>query len=434
MHANLRTSAAEHDYGPPVPMGLPRLAKLAFDGEDLTRISDDLIHRIAATRDGAAALLDLSTIAMLEQRREDRLELQSLALRVEQLYRQAPVSPRSASLRVLAFLAPGDFLANLPVEFLLANSNVQLDTLYVAPAIPFPDSVPWHDVALVAVAESDENQAVLRAIADVVRNWPVPVVNAPDRIARLTRDGTWNLLKSVPGVVMPVNTRVDRTCLMKLAACDESVENLLQGESFPIIVRPTDSHAGHGLAKIDDPAALVPYLEEQSADSFYIAPFVDYRSADGQFRKYRIALIEGRPYACHMAISDHWMVHYLNAGMTESSSKRAEEARFMARFDQDFAVQHTAALTTIAELVDLEYLPFDCAETQDGQLLIFESGTNMIVHSMDPPDLFPYKKKQMDKVFLAFETMLRHQASRMAGNSNGVELKLATPLNTFSSS
>jgi hypothetical protein len=415
----LRSPAAGRDDGPPVPIGLPFLAKLAFDGADLTRISDGLIPRIAGTQEGAAALLDLSTIAMLEQRRADRLELQSLALRVEQLYRQPPAGSKQASLRVLAFLAPGDFLANLPVEFLLANADVQLDMVYVAPGIPFPDSIPEHDVALVAVAESDENQPVLRIVADIVRDWPVPVVNAPDRIARLTRDGTWNLLNSVPGVVMPVNMRIDRAGLTRLASGDAAVGDLLAGEAFPIIVRPTGSHAGHGLAKIDDDAGLVPYLADQPENDFYIAPFVDYRSADGQFRKYRVALIDGRPYACHMAISDHWMVHYLNAGMTESASKRAEEARFMAGFDHAFAVRHAAALRAIAALAGLDYLPLDCAETRDGRLLIFESGTNMIVHSMDPPDLFPYKKAQMDKVFRAFETMLRHQASGFSMDVGG---------------
>jgi hypothetical protein len=37
----------------------------------------------------------------------------------------------------------------------------------------------------------------------------------------------------------------------------------------------------------------------------------------------------------------------------------------------------------------------------------------MIVHSMDPPDLFPYKRPQMEKVFKAFQTML-HNAARAA--------------------
>jgi hypothetical protein len=85
----------------------------------------------------------------------------------------------------------------------------------------------------------------------------------------------------------------------------------------------------------------------------------------------------------------------------------------MADFDADFAVRHASALRAIAERVDLDYLPFDCAETRDGKLLIFETGTNMVVHAMDPPDLFPYKRPQMEKVFGAFATMLRNRAARV---------------------
>jgi hypothetical protein len=142
-----------------------------------------------------------------------------------------------------------------------------------------------------------------------------------------------------------------------------------------------------------------------------VTTFVDYRSRDGLFRKARIAIIEGRPFVCHMAISQHWMIHYLNADMRNDAARRAEEARFMANFDGDFGMRHAAAFRSIAERTGLEYLPIDCAETQDGKLLVFEVGTAMIVHSMDPPDLFPYKRPQMDKVFKAFQAML-HSAAR----------------------
>jgi hypothetical protein len=98
--------------------------------------------------------------------------------------------------------------------------------------------------------------------------------------------------------------------------------------------------------------------------------------------------------------------------MGESAEKRAEEARFMANFDTDFAVRHTGALHGIAERVGLEYLPLDCSETRDGRLLLFELGTNMIVHAMDPPDVFPYKLPQMQKVFGAFQEMLKAKAVR----------------------
>ena len=138
------------------------------------------------------------------------------------------------------------------------------------------------------------------------------------------------------------------------------------------------------------------------------------RSADGMFRKYRIALIEGRPFACHMGVSEHWMIHYLNAGMRESAPKRAEEARFMAEFDQDFAKRHARAFDALTEHVGLEYFGIDCGETPEGELLIFEADVAMIVHAMDPPDLFPYKGPQMRKVFDAFQTMLASAAKGRA--------------------
>jgi hypothetical protein len=388
------------------PIGLPTLVKMAFDGLDLAPVWNELVARVMANADDAAALLDLSTIAHLQGRPHDRLELQRQALEHSRLYRQPPALAGAGPIRLLAFMAAGDFMANIPVEFMLAGSNVALDMVFVLPGRPLPQPLPEHDVALVAVAESSANQPVLAEIAALLRSWPRPVVNAPDRIARLTRDGTWHLLRSAPGVTIPMNARSARPDLLRMAHGEIAVGDVLEGNAFPIIARPIDSHAGQGLAKIDDRAALHAYLAEQPEDEFYIAPFVDYRGPDGLFRKYRIALIEGRAYACHMAISPHWMIHYLNADMMRHAERRAEEARFMADFDQDFAVRHATALRAIAERIDLDYIPIDCGETRDGKLLVFESGTNMIVHSMDSPDLFPYKPLQMAKVFGAFQTML----------------------------
>jgi hypothetical protein len=106
------------------------------------------------------------------------------------------------------------------------------------------------------------------------------------------------------------------------------------------------------------------------------------------------------------------MIHYVNADMYVNADRRAEEAKFMEGFDTDFAPRHATALAAIAKRIGLEYVTMDCAETHDGELLVFEAGNGMIVHAMDPPDLFPYKRVQMDKVFRAFETMLRKAARR----------------------
>jgi hypothetical protein len=397
---------------PAIPIGIPTLVKMAFDGMELAPVWNALVTRVNDNANDAAALIDLSTIALLQGRPNDRVALQHMAFELKRIYRQPSKSGSAAALKVLAFMAPGDFMDSMPIEFLLEHSNVTLDMVYVLPGLPLPNPLPEHDVALVCVGESRENQVLLSQLAALLNAWPRPVVNRPEHIARLTRVGTWDLLKSVPEIIIPMQADMDRSQLERIALGKISIPAVLGGSTFPIIARPVDSHAGEGLAKLDCESDIATYLDERPELEFCIAPFVDYQGEDGLFRKYRVALIDGRPYAVHMAISQHWMIHYLNADMRDNAERRAEEARFMADFDKEFAVRHKSALDAIAHLTGLEYLPFDCGETLDGKLLVFETGTNMIVHSMDPADLFPYKPAQMDKVFGAFQAMLQKASGR----------------------
>lgn len=128
-------------------------------------------------------------------------------------------------------------------------------------------------------------------------------------------------------------------------------------------------------------------------------------------------MIDGLPYICHLAISEQWIVHYKSASMAESISKREEEARFMHNFDTEFALHHRDALTAIAERLELDYAVIDCAETPDGDLLVFEIDNVGWVHATDPVDIFPYKEAQMNKVFAAFRAMLI-KSMGMSRNTN----------------
>jgi hypothetical protein len=387
-------------------IGLARLARLAFAGEDLAPWRARLLNRLSRNENDANALLDLSTVIQLMGQRDLGLSLQGLALEIQQLYRLDSAAAGGAGVRLLAILCPGDLAENNILEFLIEGSDITLDMLYVSPDIPFPATLPEHDLAMVAVCETDRNRPLLRHLETLLKSWPRPVICAPDRIARLSRDGACALLPSAPGMVMPLTTRMDRRALQGIGRCDCT---------FPIIVRPVDSQKGHGLAKVDTPGAIMDYLQTRPEDAFYVARYVEYRGPDGQFRKYRIVLIDTRPYVCHMAINDSWVVHYMSAGMVESASKRAEEARFFAAFDDDFARRHHDALLSIAQRTELEYVGIDCGETPDGELLVFEVDSGMTVHAMDPVDLFPYKQPQMRKVFGAFRQMLIDAAMRPAG-------------------
>lgn len=409
--------ATTDDNGPQPLIGLAALMRQAFAGVDLRPLGARLVERAKAYPQDANGLMDLSTILQLTGNRELGLATQMQALRLQQLY-QLPSSSATAAIRLLAIMSGGDLMANTPVEFLVSGANVVLQQLYLDADIPLPQQLPEHDVVFIALGESDHNRPLLQQIAEQSRNWKKPLLNAPQAIAQLTRNGTCALLQGAPGIDMPLSVRVPRRQLQQVTMEELTLADILPGGAFPIIARPVGSHAGHDLDKIDDAAKLATYLAATPVEEFYISRFVDYRSADGLFRKYRIMLVDGAPFVCHMAISSHWMIHYLNAGMADSAEKRAEEARFMAGFEQDFAVRHARAFESVTALLKLDYVGLDCAETQNGQLLVFEADSDMIVHDMDPVDMYPYKKPAMQKIFDAFYAMLARKVGR-AGPAAG---------------
>ncbi|MFN3398188.1 MAG: RimK family alpha-L-glutamate ligase, partial [Sulfurimicrobium sp.] len=273
----------------------------------------------------AHALMDLSTLLQLRGHREIALATQLQALGMQQVY-SLPTATGEPKIKVLAIMAPGDLMSNTPLEFLLEDSDVALDILYVGAGLPSPGALPDHDVLFIAVGESEQTLPLLQELENVVASWPRPVLNQPGRIANMSRDAACALLKSTPGVLMPATLRIGRVTLQDIGEGGVDISSVLEDGAFPVIVRPVDSHAGQGLAKLDAAADIAIYLQAMPQAEFYIARFIDYRAPDGLFRKYRIVLIEGRPFLCHLAISHHWMIHYLNAGMAESAGKRAEEA------------------------------------------------------------------------------------------------------------
>jgi glutathione synthase/RimK-type ligase-like ATP-grasp enzyme len=397
-------------------IGAATLMRCAFQGEDLRALGERVLARAEAHPDDANAWLDASFVLQLIGQRAFGLDVQRQALATNALY-TLPAPARTPTLKLLVLMGPGDFMANTPIEFLLQSTDIAAQVQYVSLELPLPEQVPDHDVLFVAIAQSDANVALLHDVTQMLAGWPRPVVNRPEDIAHLSRDGAYARLAGATGTLVPRTVRVARADMLRLAsgATDAGldVEALLPGAAFPLIVRPVDSHAGTDLLQVPDAAALAAYLATQASAAYYLAPFIDYSGVDGQFRKYRIVLVDGAPFICHLAISSHWMVHYLNAGMDDSADKRAEEAREMAGFDAGFAQRHAAALADIDARIGLPYLGIDCAETRDGKLLIFEVDNAMVVHAMDDPAKYGYKGPVMAKVFDAFAAML-HRAAKSA--------------------
>jgi hypothetical protein len=393
-------------------LGVAALTRMHVGGVDLRPLWRSLITKLIDGTMAPGDGLDLSLIAQLLGDKHAGLAIQQHILSSHRLFRlkESPAPPR---LRVLALAAATDIGSNTPIEFLIAGSGIELITLYVIPEAEFPGPLPDHDVAIVIASDSEDSRDALRKIERAAARWPQPLLNPPELVGNLDRDKLHRVLGGVRGLEIPATIGVSRAQLCELAC--STLLGIAGDLAFPVIVRPRGSHAGLGLAKIDEGAALQRYLDGRPEPEFFLSRFVDYASEDGLFRKYRLVFVDGRPYACHLAIADRWDVWYLNAGMSLSASKRLEEETFMREFDDGFARRHRTALAGIAARIGLDYFTVDCAETSDRSLLVFEADNTAVVHDMDPIDLFPYKQPQMRKVFDAFTAMLERRAAEQQG-------------------
>jgi len=387
---------------PPMVLGAAELTHLAYAGRSVAEVlaQADAFHD-ALDSGIAARLFDSALAWQLAFRREDALRLQAEALSRMVLYRVA--STRARSLRVLAICGPGDLMANTPLDFLTRSLDVRLDLLHLLPGEALPAAIPDHDVAVFACAEADP--PMLARLTALFEAWPRPALNDPRVLPGMARDALSRSLAGVPGICSPTTIAVTREALLNR----RPVPGFENGP-YPCLLRPIGSHAGQDLARLADEAELDAYLAASTEQRFFLSRFVDYAGADGLYRKLRIAFVGGAPFLCHMAVSGHWMVHYLNAGMTEAAWKRLEEAEAMASFDAGFARRHAPAFAALQARIGCDLWSIDCAELPDGRLLVFEVDTAAILHLMDPGDLFPYKPPQMRRVFASFDALLRRKA------------------------
>ncbi len=370
---------------------LMRLLEAGHGVEQLLNLSD-------SENDAADRLMRMAMLFHIFGDLTKAWSLQHEALQLRQHYQMA-ADREPATLRLLVIMKAGFLVDNTPLDFLLEGSDIACELLYVTPDAALPAALPPHDLVFIAIGHFQRNQPLFDRILPLLETATGPVLNRPSPMFGFDRDRLNTLLQDIPGAVVPRTDCVTRTELERMAE--------RAAVSFPVIVRPLLSHGGKDLERLTCASDLAAYLARQPEPSFYVAPYIDYRSDDGLYRKCRLLLLRGRPLVCHYAISSHWMVHYQSAGMTESAAKRDEEARFFAEAEQVFCHRHRKALAHIAQRIGLDYVVIDCGETPDGKLLFFEADNVSLIHATDPIELFPYKQVQMNKVMQAFRAALR---------------------------
>jgi glutathione synthase/RimK-type ligase-like ATP-grasp enzyme len=290
----------------------------------------------------------------------------------------------------------------MPLDFLLDDRRWTLHRWFLPDTAAPARALPRVDLIVSALGESVAGRAAIAQAEEIVARLGIPAINDPRRLGGLARDRLAATLADVRGVGVPGTRRVTRNVLAAFA------ERAGAGD-LPLLVRPVDAHGGRGLERIDAVPALHAYLARVSAAAYDCSAFVDYRSPDGRYRKYRIIFVDGVAYPYHLAISDAWMVHYHRTQTTQTPWMNDEEALFLAEPERAIAGWHDA-VPALAAALGLDYVGIDCAQLSDGTLLVFEADTAMLVHGLDAGDEGRHKRAAAARIGSALMGLFERRA------------------------
>jgi hypothetical protein len=178
--------------------------------------------------------------------------------------------------------------------------------------------------------------------------------------------------------------------------------------SSSILIRPVGTHGGDDFEKIEGAVELTAALAQRPATDRYLIEYVDYRSTDGYFRKYRFIFVDEQILPYHLAIAGDWKVHHDSTDMVDYQWMQQEEEAFLNNPATVFNAGHYQALRAIQQRVDLEYFGIDCGLDRSGNLVVFEVNASMLVH--EDNEAFPYKAPFVLRIKQAFDQMLRKLA------------------------
>jgi glutathione synthase/RimK-type ligase-like ATP-grasp enzyme len=373
--------------------------KTSGELESLRSLAYAVLRRDPAARD---AHLRLYEVEQMLGQPESAIEHLRAAVQTSRIV-TLPALQQPAELTVLAVSRVAPWEANVPLELIVDVQHTTLHRYYIDDADTHlgGETLPAYDVLINAIAESERARNALALAKLFAERAGRRMVNPPESVARLGREEVARRFAASTTIVAPAVERVDAAPLRS------------RDVRAPLVVRPVGSQAGYALARVENREELRAYLGEHVHDAYFVMPFVDYRNDDGFYRKYRVMFVDGAPYACHLAISPRWMIHYYNAAMAEHQWMRDEEARFVADLEPVFTGRLADALREIAAAIPLEYFGIDCAIARDGRLLLFEADAAMLVHGTDPIDLYPYKKAGFERIQDALMRSFRHPSSRV---------------------
>ncbi|MEM9117868.1 MAG: TauD/TfdA family dioxygenase [Cyanobacteria bacterium P01_F01_bin.56] len=275
------------------------------------------------------------------------------------------------------------------------------------------------DLLINTIACPDLKRESLLAAARLIDHYPnIPLINHPHRVLLTTRERNALRLNLIPGVHFPQTEKLVWDGVSGDAMAREIVS---LGFTFPIIVRLVGSQTGSTVAFIQNETELHAHFQASQANrEYYIIQFKDVRRSDQQspqliFNKTRIFFIDGNFYPVANLFNNSWNVHSGDRYriMAQTPWMQEKERFFLNDPINYLGIQQFDKLRKIRDVVGLDFFGIDFTLLEDGTLFIFELNAAMR-HNFDHAENFPYTKPHLQRISLAFDTML-HRKLKMAG-------------------
>ena len=232
------------------------------------------------------------------------------------------------------------------------------------------------------IADPDRCEKTLLKLAKLVKRSRRACFNHPQAVLETYRDRVAQSLSGIPRLAVPQTIRLIAQEPEKVAdAIDQA------GLGYPVIVRIAGDHGGVSMMKIDDSAGLSEIYKLNCYDkAIYVTQFHDFVSADGRYRKFRVAVVGGKILLRHMLVGDNWLLHAERRG----KNTEAEEARMLENFDEHVAPHISPVFKQITERLDLDYFGVDCNITEEGEVTLFEANAcmNIMANTSPSPNMW----------------------------------------------
>jgi hypothetical protein len=229
------------------------------------------------------------------------------------------------------------------------------------------------DVVVNLIAEPLVCKRALDRLEALVRENALPILNKVDAVRRSARA----VLPGVIGASNARNIRVPTTTFF--SGPPDRLERHIETARhvWPVLLRPAGTHGSGGLRKVESAARMRSLKGLPSR--LVVSDFVDFRSGDGLYRKYRMIWVDGTIFRRHLITGLNWNV------TGNSRTDMVERPETMAA-EKDFLESHDALDDRVAELfriVGLDFGVIDFAVSDSGAITVFElNGTFQITRSI----------------------------------------------------